>query len=40
MGHNQPPEAMEEEEKFDLRRRPKDQPREKGKFVAREPRSP
>ena len=29
MGHNQPPEEMEEEEKFDLRRRPKDQPREK-----------
>ncbi len=30
-----PPEPMEEE-KFDLRRRPKDQPREKGKFVSRE----
>ena len=37
MGHNQPPEPTEEEEKFDLRRRPKDQPRERGKFVARAP---
>ena len=35
MGHNQPPEPMQEEEKFDLRRRPKDQPRERGRFVAR-----
>jgi len=36
-GHNQPPEPLEEEEKFDLRRRPKDQPRERGRFTAKAP---